>query len=608
MTGTAGSRYAAAASILALGMLCLGLISPGFGQQTSAQDRDQQIRQAMDLTKAGNYDAALRILDDLYKRLPEDGLVVRALFDLLVEGGRYDRAEDVIRRYLSQREGDVKAKTDLAALYFKTDRREDGMALLRGIVEMAPEEPWPYDIGLNVLTGSKLDEEALTWISTARAAVGDSTLFARDAARIHSQAGRYARATREQLRAAIGSDKSTEVEAQRIIAMAGDDDARPGVIAGLLQVKGIDVFAPAVRRALWEVYLIDGDCQSALNELENVIAETKSAWHYCVALGRQALEAGCYDECHRAYALAARYATDKSKIPAFLMGQGECEVKGGLLEQALRTYDGIGSSYPNSQWSAKAAMARAGIYRQLGRLDQAAAEADRVIAEERAGDAKYEAILFKADCLVDIGRLDDAFETYDLVEDAWKPGHAQEAFFNMGEIRFYEGDFDGAESYYNVALRQFYDEPRANDAIERILLFKASKIGEVYVPELKDLAHAMLLRRQGKIEDARVIFDRLARGAGEIKVESLQNLSEMYLEQGAFERAAATYKVIGESLDTRRSPAALEAAGDIYLGLGRTDEAIRIYEDVILRFPDSVAAGEARRKIDYTKRRGSGES
>jgi TolA-binding protein len=303
-----------------------------------------------------------------------------------------------------------------------------------------------------------------------------------------------------------------------------------------------------------------------------------------------------------------RYATDKSKIPAFLTEQGECEVKGGLLEQALQTYDGIASRYPNSQWSAKAAVARAAIYRELGRLDLAAAEADRVIGEDHAGDAKYEAILFKADCLVDLGRLDDAFETYDLVEETWKPGHAQEAYFNMGEINFYEGDFGGAESYYNVTLRQFYDEPRANDAAERILLLKASKSGEAYAPELEDLAHAVLLKRQGKIGDAQVILDRLARGTGEIRVESLQNLSEMYLEQGAFERAAATYKVIGESLDTRRSPAALEAAGDIYLNLGRTDEAVKVYENVILRFPDSVAAGEARRKIELSRRQGSGES
>ena len=65
---------------------------------------------------------------------------------------------------------------------------------------------------------------------------------------------------------------------------------------------------------------------------------------------------------------------------------------------------------------------------------------------------------------------------------------------------------------------------------------------------------------------------------------------------------------IADSLDTRHSPAALEAAGDIYLDRGEAGEAIRTYEDVILRFPDSVAAGEARRKIEIAKRRTAGDS
>jgi tetratricopeptide (TPR) repeat protein len=306
--------------------------------------------------------------------------------------------------------------------------------------------------------------------------------------------------------------------------------------------------------------------------------------------------------------MAARYTTDKLKIPDFLIGQGECETAAGQLEQALETYDSVADKYPDSQWASKAAVRRAGILRKLGRLDEAAAEAERVIADSRAGEARYEAILFKADCLVEAGRLDAAFETYDLVEESWKPGYAQEAYFNLGEVSFYKAEFDAAESYYNVTLRQFFDEDRANDAVERLMLIKASKIGEAYRPGLKDLAAASLLRRQGRTDDAEAIFAELAQSDGEIKVESLKNLSEMYTERGDFEVAIETYKIIAESLDTRHSPAALEAAGDIYLNLGLADKAIRTYEDVILRFPDSVAAGEARRKIEIAKRQDTKES
>ena len=570
------------AAMTAVCLLALGLASTGLGQQVSAKARDQQVRLAKDLAKAGNYDGAVRSLENLYEKLPEDGIVVRALFDVLVRSDRHGRAEEVITRYLEGRSGDIKARADLAALYFKTDRKDEGMTVLAGVVEMAPDEAWPYDIGINVLIGSDLSEDALGLILQARQAMGDSTIFARDASRIHSGAGRHRQATREQLRSAIGRDRNAEAEAERIITMANKEEARPGVIAALEQAKDIEAFIPAVRRALWEVYLISGNCAMALEELSSVVKEVESSWRYCPVLARRAAEVGCYDECRGAYALAVRYAGDPGKVPVFLIGKGQCEVSAGLLEQALETYDRVAEKYPHSQWSAKAAV--------------------RVIADDRAGDARYEAILFKADCLVEVGRLDEAFETYDLVGEAWKPGYAQEAFFNLGEVSYYRGDFEGAVSYYNVALRQFLDERRANDAVERLLLLKGSRIGEAYVADLNDLAQASLLRRQGRFEDAEAAFDRLTAGTGEIKVESLENLSEMYLEQGAFEEAIRTYKVIGESLDTRRSAAALEAAGDVYLGLGQTEEAVRIYENVILRFPTSVAAGEARRKIELTRR------
>lgn len=599
---TTGSRRAAAMAALCILALSLGLASASFGQQISAKERDQQVRLAKDLAKADNYDGALRSLENLYEKLPEDGIVVRALFDLLVRADRYGRAEEVITRYLEGRSGDIKARSDLAALYFKTDRKDEGMTVLEGLIEMAPDEAWPYDIGLNVLVGSDLGEDALGLILQARQAMGDSTIFARDASRIHSGAGRHRQATREQLRSAIGRDRNAEAEAERIIAAANKEEARSGVISALEHAKDIEAFKPAVRRALWEVYLIAGDCAMALEELSGVVKEVESSWRYCPVLAGRAAGVGCYDECRQAYALAARYADDPGKVPVFLIGKGQCEVDAGLVEQALETYNRVAEKYPHSQWSAKAAVERATIYRSLGRLDEAAVEADRVIADDRAGDARYEAILFKADCLVEVGRLDEAFETYDLVGEAWKPGYAQEAFFNLGEVSFYRGDFEGAVSYYNVALRQFLDERRANDAVERLLLIKGARIGEAYAPDLNDLAQASLLRRQGNFEDAEAAFDRLTGGTGEIKVESLENLSEMYLEQGAFEEAIRTYKVIGESLDTRRSAAALEAAGDVYLSLGRTDEAVRTYEDVILRFPTSVAAGEARRKIELTRR------
>jgi tetratricopeptide (TPR) repeat protein len=155
-----------------------------------------------------------------------------------------------------------------------------------------------------------------------------------------------------------------------------------------------------------------------------------------------------------------------------------------------------------------------------------------------------------------------------------------------------------------VTLRQYPDEPRANDAIDRLLVIKGSGGEGTYRPELSDFGRALLLKRQGRLPGAADILRELGsmEGAGPIRVESLMLLSEIYVEQELFDQAISTYKVIGDSLETPASASALEAVGDIYLTLGRPDDAVRAYEHVILKYPESVSAGEARRKINLATR------
>jgi tetratricopeptide (TPR) repeat protein len=587
-------------------VLIVALVAGSYGQPMAPRDRDRQVREAKDLAKVGQLDAAARKLERLYSVLPDDGVVVSALFKILVDGEQYGRAEEIMKRYIDRKPGDVKARADLAGLYLTTGRDDEGMALLGWIVERAPAEAWPYEISLHVLLDNERADEVIGFISRAREGLSDSTIFAEDAARIHKAASRYRRATREYLLAGAVAGANFETTGLVISAMASDEAARGEVIAALENARGIEAFKKSIDWVLWQVYLLDGDCGKALDELARAAPGNRALSEMLTVLARRALEAGCYTECGRAYALAAKYAKDESRIPSLLLEGARCEMAGGLIEQALATYREVLDEYAGSAWAAEASYARGRIYRDLGRLEDAVAEADLAISLVGPETGGHGAVLFKGECLVEMGKLDEAFETYDLVQTDWEREYAQEAFFNLGEISLFKAGFEEAAAYYNVTLREYADEPRANDAIDRLMLLKASKVGEGYRGDIKELARAILLKRQGKVAEAETLLTRLATGREAIKVESLKYLSEMYLEQGAFDAAIQTYKIIGDSLNVHFSPAALEAVGDIYTGLGRTEEAIGAYEDVILKFPDSVSAGEARRKIELA-RRGSGE-
>jgi tetratricopeptide (TPR) repeat protein len=583
-------------------LLVVLLGSCAFCGELSREERDRALREARDLVRTGNRDAAIQMLEALYNSAPSDGDLVKALSGMLIDAGDYERAERILEQYVGRKPNDVSALADLASLYFRSEKAARGMELLDRLVAKAPMEVWPYEIGLDALIDSDMKDDILTFARMARDELGDSTLFAIDIAQVYRDQGAYAKATWEYLLASTGEDMGEEIACEYIMAMARLDEARPEVMRALGRARALRAFEAVVGRAIWEIHLLDGACGQAFEELSDLVKRDRSLGNLLVVFGRRASEVGCYAECGEAYELAAAYTDVESKIQDYFLEKARCELAGGLVDKALATYETVAGRYKDSKWASRALLARAGIYRDLGRLDDAVAEADRIISSRHGDEVKLETILFKGDLLVLTGQIEDAFATYDLVGTDWASRYAQEAFFNLGEISLYQMRFDDAVSYYNVTLREYPDEPRANDAIDRLLLIKGSRMGETYRPELAEFARASLLKRQGKTEEALKAFRKVRDARGEIQLQSLKGISEIHLETGDFESAIKIYKLLGETLDVHVSPSALEAVGDIYLSLGDKEQALRTYEDVILKFPGSVSAGEARRKMELARR------
>jgi tetratricopeptide (TPR) repeat protein len=569
------------------------------GAQVSQAERDRVLGEARDLVRTGNSDAAIRRVEALYKRAPLDGTIVQAYARLLTDAGDLDAAKAVLADYTADRRDDARAMSILASLYFQTGERKQGMETLEKIVARAPKELWPYQIGLDVLLDNNMGEAIVSHIERARKAIGDSTLFAVDAAKTYVEMKRFGPATHEYLRAGTAENMSAEIAADYIVAMARNDEARPQVIAALEKVRGLALFAQATALSLGEIYLMDDDCAHALTMLSQLVDMAPANADVLILFAQKASRAGCYGECAEAYDRALSHIDKEPKRAEYLLAKAGCEEKAGMLDRALSTFDTVAREYGAFKYGDEALMGRARILRDTGKIDEAIAEAERVTGSKYSEDA-LKAILFQGDCLVLLGRLDDAFKTYDRVSTDWVAQYAQEAFFNLGEISLYKGDFDDAQSYYNVTLRQYPDEPRANDAIARLLLVKSCGGEGIYRPQLATLSRAMLLKRQGRLAEAVGALKELddLDAKDPLKAESLMLLAETYAEQGLFDDAITTYKLVGDSLQTPAAASALEAVGDIYLSLGRVDDAVTAYEDVILKFPANVSAGEARRKID----------
>jgi tetratricopeptide (TPR) repeat protein len=584
-------------------LLTLGLPGAAVCEEVTRQMRDTTLRDVESLTRYGNYDMALKRLEWLYANLPEDEVVVVAFFDYLVEREMYPRAREVMETYLEFRPTYVGGMAKLADLYFKMGDTEAAAALLKTFIETGHNRGWAYETAAQAYLNAGKPEGALAVVREARQFHKNDHMLFDQAAQAYMRTGRYAEAAEEYIRAVEGNLLTADAAQARILAITAEPGAREAVVPVLEQAADAGRAGLVPLTVLWHLSMAGGDCPGGLREVTRIVEADPKLIGLVINAAREFESSGCYGECAGAYGLAARLSKVKDDIPEYLLARGMCEERSGDLEAALATYADFADKYSDSNRAFDAYFSLARVLRAMGRWDDAIVEADQAIAVQSAGKNARKAVLVKGSCLIMLERFDEAKATYDLVRPDWDDFQAQTAYFNLGEISFYEHDFEAAMSYFNVAMSEYPGEALANDAVERLILIRGSRAGEGYAPELATFADAALRERQGRTGEAIDMF-RLTAAAGpaEVRTQSLKNLIRIYLEAGDYEQALDMCKIAGEGLQSYWSPVALETAGDIYLRQGRLDDAVAAYEDVIVKYPGSVSAGDARRKLDAVKR------
>ena len=589
--------------VVAAVLMALAAPEEALSQEISRQVRDAALRDVQSMARYGNYDSALERLEWLYEGLPRDEVVVVAFFDFLVNRQKYEQAREVMEVYLDFRPTYIGGMARLADLYFKMDEDEEARLLLGRFIEAGQGRQWAYEVAAQTYINAGLPEDALAVIRLGREKHDNAYMLYDQAARAYMSTGQYADAVREYILAVDGDLLAADVAGGRIVAIAAEPGAREVIVPVLEEAADAGVAGLVPLTALWQLSMADGDCAQGLREVTRIVETDRGLVGLLVNAAREFERNECFGECADAYGLAAEITGGSEEAPEFLLSRGMCQERGNYMEAAIATYMDFAERYSGSRRAFDAYLALARVLRSVGECEQALTQAEKAIAVRSAAKNTRRAVLIKGDCLTVLERFDEARLTYDLVRPDWDDFQAQMAYYNLGEIALYEHDFEAALSYFNVAMKEYPAEALANDAVERLILIRGSKSGETYAPELGTFGSAALLERQGNVQGAIDLF-REAAGAGpaEVRTQSLKNLIRIYLAMEDYEHALEMCGIAGGMLDSHWSPVALETAGDIYLRLGMLDDAVRTYEDVIVNYPSSVSAGEARRKLDFVRR------
>jgi tetratricopeptide (TPR) repeat protein len=283
----------------------------------------------------------------------------------------------------------------------------------------------------------------------------------------------------------------------------------------------------------------------------------------------------------------------------------------GRLEEALTALRALGAG--DGAYAFRARQDEAVLLSQELHRPEEALAALRTILDSLAGE-KGEALsqvadetrLAMADCQLSLGRPADALGLYqELAEKAVDAAVRVQALFQVGEMLFYQGKLKEAQDAYYQVVDKYPQEADVNDALARILLLgEDSDNGGV---PLTALAQSEYQRRLGNLQKGiKLVDDALAQYPDSRAADALHfQRTKLLLELGrSVEARAAVDTLAARFPNSPLAPRAyLAVAGQLQKSPAGDSDVQAIYTTILLRFPDSLEAPEARAALRALKER-----
>ncbi len=188
-------------------------------------------------------------------------------------------------------------------------------------------------------------------------------------------------------------------------------------------------------------------------------------------------------------------------------------------------------------------------------------------------------------------------------ERDFSPETYERALFEEGATNLYAGDFAMADSLFKQVAQKFPKGPHVNDALQFSILVNTNPDGSEILAKYGAALHRV---RTGRAQEAIEILEALERDhpAASITDESLLLVGHAWRAQGrphdaiaACDRAIAKAQVPDLAAEAR-----FLAADILQRDLGDTAGALAQYEELLVAYPETLAADRAREEAAVLKR------
>lgn len=580
------------------------------------QNREQMAAYYFD---HGDFAQAAQLYESLYQR-GNNKFYYQRLLATYLEMEQYKEALKLVQQRQKTAPKDLYLFVDEGNIHIRQGQEKKAMKCYdKAIAQIGNNlQPIP-DLAMAFLTAGRPSYAAQTYL-TARSKTRNNTLYFNELIGVYQQMGDYEAMTGEYfdlLDHQPGMMQSIQISMQRTLKEAPDERLADGVRRALVsRVQEHPENRNYLEMMIW-FSIQQNDYRFALEQAQAIDARfPESGDDQVMRVAQIAQNNGAFDVAIDGY----RHLQQKGPDNAYYFDSrvGELEVEfarinhnysidsksfAQLREKYLAAFAELGKNertLPLMRHYATLIAYHGGDVQEAVSMLDDALELPRLKAKTR-DEVKLEL----GDLLLFAGETWDASLLYMQVEKANKDDIlGASAKYRNAKLSYYNHDFEWAKSQLNV-LRASTSKLIANDAMELSLLISDNMEDDSTYDMLEIFADADLMLYRNRLDSAWNIFDRITRLALSHPLfdEVLMRKAQIRMKQARYDDADSLLQRLIDfyPTDITADDALMMRAELNEQQLSRPDVALGCYEKLLLDYPSSLYADQARKRYNALK-------
>lgn len=617
-------------------------------QQLITGDVNRDIHQVNRFERAGHYEQAVELCEQLYAQKPGDRLLVSTLSRLYRQVDAVELAAK-LSDWLKNRPNDQYLHQWLGEAYLRTGEKDKAHKQFQWVLDHNTDDRDIYSRIASSYSANSMIDEAIDTYRKGRVSQNDPTVYALEMAQLFSVQQQYDRATTEYMNWLTTQKSQWSYVEQRLLLMLTDlekgsidssqvAEAKQNILEAAREVVAQNDSNEALQRVLGDLYVEVGRDQQAFlaySRIEELVPQDGKTLldfgDHCRSRKRFDTAIAAYQKLIDDYPKSRYLVTARFNLADTYLAQNQ-------YEAAIEIYHRIEQAHARTTHAQLAEINIANV-----RLDYLNDPVGALTALEnfvtQYPHSKYtdQARYRIGEAKLRLGRLEEAADIWctftadnDMMQKAVQlvlPGQPQSNIVKtksgdvslMGRAAYHcaltlmlKKDFSAGADAWDNYIKQYGADDLTNDALE--WSFFLTQYAQLAPNQLSVYLDGYFLEIQHRYDEAIATYQLLVQLPDSPDDEHKPALTDYALLQMAalkrdqmvgFEQAAIydLQQIVAYYPESPLAPRAQMMIADIYAhNLLNYDQAILEYEFILTDFPNSIFVEEARRQIQMLSR------